>query len=131
MNLFTFFITLFGLLGSFVVQAAPLNERDIFDPPILDPHAGTVWTSGQQATATWDTSNPPKQITDRFSSLLILRKGGIEHPDEVLAKDFDILDGNVSFIVPEVTTGNDWSVVLFGDSGNWSEDFTINNPNDQ
>ena len=82
MNLLTFFITLFGLLGSFVVQAAPLNERDIFDPPILDPHAGTVWTSGQQATATWDTSNPPKQITDRFSSLLILRKGGIEHPGE-------------------------------------------------
>jgi len=81
MNLFTFFLTLFGLLGSFVVQAAPLNKRDVYVPRILDPHAGTVWISDQQATVTWDTSNPPQQITNR-KGLIILRKGETELPGE-------------------------------------------------
>jgi len=81
MNLFTFFITLFGLLSSFVVQAAPLNKRDVYVPSILNPHAGTVWVSGQQATVTWDTSNPPKQITNG-NGLIILRKGRYELPGE-------------------------------------------------
>ena len=71
----TFFAT---LLGSLVVQAAPLNGRDIFDPPILDPHAGTVWTIGQQVTVVWDTSNPPDPITGERNSLITMRKGGIE-----------------------------------------------------
>jgi len=75
----TFFVT---LLSSLVVQAVPLNERDIFDPPILDPHTGTVWTIGQQETVVWDTSNPPKLIAGRFDSLITLRKGGIESPRE-------------------------------------------------
>jgi len=81
MNLFTFFITLFCFLGSFVVQAAPLSKRDVYVPQILSPHAGTVWTSGQQATVTWDTSNPPKQITNR-EGLIILRKAESELPGE-------------------------------------------------
>jgi len=129
MNLFAFFLTLFSLLGSFVVQAAPLNKRDVYVPRILDPHAGTVWTSGQQATVTWDTSNPPKQITNR-KGLIILRKGETELPGEcdqyniswktstnsryalvVLADGFDILDGKVSFIVPKVFADKDYSIV--------------------
>jgi len=120
-----FFVT---LLSSLVVEATPLNERDIFDPPILDPHTGTVWTIGQQVTVVWDTSNPPDPITDRFNSLMTLRKGGIESPSEcdqcsilehivstwalvVLASDFDILDGNKTITVPNVKPDDDYSIV--------------------
>jgi len=59
-----------------------------------------------------------------------------------LAKGFDILDGKLPVTVPKVVPGDDWSIVcewkcswrhlslisslaVFGDSGNWSEDFTI------
>ena len=151
----TFFVT---LLSSLVVQAAPLNERDIFDPPILDPHTGTVWTIGQPATVVWDVSNPPEPITDRFNSLITMRKGGIELNSEcdqcnilediimwalvTIASGFDILLGSIPVTVPNVTPADDWSIVcewkcswrhlslitsltVFGDSGNWSEDFTI------
>ena len=120
-----FFVT---LLSSLVIEAAPLNERDIFDPPILDPHTGTVWTIGQQATVVWDTSNPPKLIAGRFDSLITLRKGGIESPCEcdqcsilehiistwapvILASGFDILDGNRTITVPNVKPDDDYSIV--------------------
>ena len=121
----TFFV---ALLSSLVVQAAPLNERDIFDPPILDPHTGTVWIIGREATVVWDTSNPPDPITDRLNSLITLRKSGIESPCEcdqysilehiisawapvILASGFDILDGNRTITVPNVKPDDDYSIV--------------------
>ena len=84
--------------------AIPLEQRDIFSPPVLYPHAGTVWTHGQTHNITWyvpilfplphsresiggltsvvrsfacdrDTSNPPQNITDR-TGLILLWQGG-------------------------------------------------------
>jgi hypothetical protein len=59
----------------------------------------------------------------------------------VLADNFDILDGKVSFEVPLVITGDKYSItreypfffpyseltkfLVMGDSGNWSSNFTI------
>jgi hypothetical protein len=42
----------------------------------------------------------------------------------ILAKDFDPLAGSAQVTVPWVVNGT-YSIVLFGDSGNDSEDFTI------
>ncbi|KXN86197.1 hypothetical protein AN958_10385 [Leucoagaricus sp. SymC.cos] len=122
-NLFAFFLAFLTLLGSFVVQATPVEKRDVYVPPILTPTAGTVWTAGETQTVTWDTSNPPKQITNRIG-MIMLRKGDLITP-LVLAGNFDILQGKASFKVPTVISGNDYSVVLFGDSGNFSPQFTI------
>jgi len=42
-----------------------------------------------------------------------------------LALGFDILDGTVRIQVPEVKPGNDYTIVVFGDSGNHGKTFTI------
>lgn len=127
MNLFAFFLTIFTLLGSFVVEAAPVAEkRDVYVPPITYPTAGVVWNSGEEQTVTWDTSNPPKQITNKIGRVM-LRKGDLSTP-LVLAGNFDILKGHIKVKVPQVISGDDYSLVLFGDSGNFSPKFTINSP---
>lgn len=36
------------------VTAAPvLEQRDVWAPKILYPHAGTVWNSGERHNVTW------------------------------------------------------------------------------
>ena len=51
------FTTISSLLLAAVtaVVAAPLAEekRDVYDPKVLYPHAGTVWYSGQTHNVTW------------------------------------------------------------------------------
>ncbi|KAI0632211.1 hypothetical protein C8Q77DRAFT_1218678 [Trametes polyzona] len=129
LSIFSVLLALFA-----VVSALPLEVRDVFVPPVTYPHAGTVWKVGQHHNVTWDTKNAPSQITNKVGKV-VLAKGGIldvgeyirtdasrEHP---LAKGFDILDGRVEVKVPDVKPGNDYTIVLFGDSGNDSAEFTI------
>lgn len=54
----------------------------------------------------------------------MLRKDNIATP-LILAEGFDIRLGRFEITVPWVVQGDDYSLVLFGDSGNWSENFTI------
>lgn len=50
MNTLLFFVA--ALVA--VVSAAPaLMRRDVFVPPILYPHAGTVWKVGHKHNVTW------------------------------------------------------------------------------
>ncbi|KAH9855867.1 hypothetical protein C2E23DRAFT_901200 [Lenzites betulinus] len=121
-----FILAFFGVLFQ-IASAAPtvqLERRDVYSPPVLYPHTGTVWYKGQTHNVTWDVSSPPVNITDK-TGLITLRKSGIPTP-LILADGFDILLGRVEVKVPWVVEGDDYSVVLFGDSGNWSQDFTIN-----
>ncbi|GLB45477.1 hypothetical protein LshimejAT787_2300370 [Lyophyllum shimeji] len=120
----TFILTIITFLT--LVAAAPVNPRDVYVPPVLYPHQGTVWRRGSTHNVTWDTSNPPKQITNR-KGMIVLAKGdrliGLDHP---LAQGFDVLNGRQEVTIPADTEpGNDYSVVLFGDSGNNSQRFTI------
>ncbi|KAF8636228.1 hypothetical protein AX17_003714 [Amanita inopinata Kibby_2008] len=50
-----------------------------------------------------------------------------EHLDysRPLAEGFDISQGQVDIVVPQVDPRNDYIIVLFGDSGNRSSRFTI------
>ncbi|GJE98814.1 hypothetical protein PsYK624_150510 [Phanerochaete sordida] len=116
--------TLAALAQTGLTSATPVESRDVYSPPVLYPHTGTVWYSGQRHNVTWDNSNPPKSISNR--AFILLRWGNLGTP-VVLAHDFDLRAGRVEVTVPDVITGN-FSVVLFGDSGNWSEDFVINGP---
>ncbi|KIK59386.1 hypothetical protein GYMLUDRAFT_262131 [Collybiopsis luxurians FD-317 M1] len=96
----------------------------VFTPPVTDPTNTTVWTSGQVETVTWDVSNPPANITNRIGRIQF-RFDDITTP-LVLADNFDILLGTIQVTAPLVITGSDYSLVLFGDSGNFSPEFTIN-----
>ncbi|KAF8909541.1 hypothetical protein CPB85DRAFT_1518852 [Mucidula mucida] len=122
------FTSLFvAALASFAM-AMPLNlnvaSRDVYTPPVTDPTTGTVWTVNDTVTVTWDTSDPPELITNRFGSSIRLRKGDISLP-VVLADQFDILLGEIEVTVPWVVAGDDYAIVLFGDSGNFSPTFSI------
>ncbi|KAK0481205.1 hypothetical protein EDD18DRAFT_1085393 [Armillaria luteobubalina] len=105
-------------------SASAAVRRDIFDPPILSPSTGTTWTVNTTQTVSWDTSNPPNSITDRNHSSIRLIKGGRQLP-VVLADEFDILLGKIDVVVPWVIEGDDYAIVLFGDSGNRGEEFSI------
>ncbi|PPQ64359.1 hypothetical protein CVT24_008428 [Panaeolus cyanescens] len=122
-----FFTAVSTLLAAFAVSAAlpaaDLEVRDVFVPPITSPTAGAIWTLGQTQTVTWDTSNAPVNITNK-NGVIRLRRGGLTSP-LILAKGFNILDGSVEVTVPLVVESTDYSIVLFGDSGNFSPQFTI------
>ncbi|KAI0641153.1 hypothetical protein C8Q79DRAFT_992077 [Trametes meyenii] len=123
-----FLIVLVALFGVFFQLAAALpvielEKRDVYAPPVLYPHAGTVWYKGQRHNVTWDVSDPPVNITNKVGTIF-LRKSNQITP-LILEKGFDILLGRIEVTVPWVIEGNDYSVVLFGDSGNWGQDFTI------
>ncbi|KAJ6517514.1 hypothetical protein C8R47DRAFT_1087494 [Mycena vitilis] len=120
---FTLFATLLSAAALTVVQAKPLMSRNIFDPPVLTPTAGEVWTVGSQQNVTWDISDPPANITNTVGTI-ILRKAGVTTP-LILGNGFDILDGAFEVTVPDVLEGTDYSIILLGDSGNVSPAFTI------
>jgi hypothetical protein len=45
-----------------------------------------------------------------------MRYNSRDNPDHPLAANFSILDGRHVIKVPKVTPGNDYAIVLFGDS---------------
>ncbi|KAJ7085006.1 hypothetical protein C8R43DRAFT_1051636 [Mycena crocata] len=111
------------LAGTAQAMPLTLETRDVFVPPVTYPHAGTVWSVGQRHNVTWDASNPPKQITNGIGRIM-LRKGDLTTP-VILQENFSILLGRIEVTVPWVLEGNDYKIVLFGDSGNFSPNFTI------
>jgi len=126
--IFLVFGTFLGFLVQFgfavpLVNSGSLEKRDVFTPPVLYPHSGTVWQTGQRHNVTWDISHAPVNITNRLGAI-VFRFDEIETP-LILADGFDILLGRIEVTVPWVVTGSNYSLVLFGDSGNFSPTFTI------
>ncbi|KAH9479168.1 hypothetical protein JR316_0007754 [Psilocybe cubensis] len=108
--------------GVSALPANTLEQRDVFVPPIVEPHAGAVWTSGQRRLVTWDISDRPVNITNKIGRIM-LRRDDLTTP-LILAQNFDILQGKIQVTVPLVVEG-DYQLVLFGDSGNFSPTFKI------
>jgi len=108
-----------------------LVKRDVWSPTVLYPHEGIVWRVGDHHSVVWSTNDPPAQITNT-NGLVVLRssRGFIKGPGglgEPLASNFSLFDGRVEIEVPDVPGGDDYQVVLLGDSGNASPAFTIAN----
>ncbi|KAJ4483386.1 hypothetical protein J3R30DRAFT_3284270 [Lentinula aciculospora] len=118
-----FFVLCFALVALVYAHPISLLARDVFVPEIITPTTGETWVIGDTQSVTWNVSSPPAQITNPVGQIL-LRKGELTQ-NVTLAGDFSILAGNVSFIVPSVTPDDDYSIVLFGDSGNFSPEFSI------
>ncbi|GJJ13277.1 hypothetical protein Clacol_007528 [Clathrus columnatus] len=114
------------------VDAAVL-KRDVFDPPITYPTAGTVWQVGEIHNVTWNTAILPANFTG--TGMIVLgflndtANDGNEHLDlaNPLATGFPLSSGRVNVKVPSVPAMDSYILVLFGDSGNASPQFTISN----
>ncbi|EIN12913.1 hypothetical protein PUNSTDRAFT_82382 [Punctularia strigosozonata HHB-11173 SS5] len=127
----SFAAVLFAAAG--LVAATPIvhpTEDIVFTPTITDPTAVTTWAVGSNQTVTWDTSKIPAEAQNSTGVLLLgyqQSDDDSEHLDiaHPLAAQFPISAGSVAVTVPNVTTRNDYIVVLIGDSGNKSPKFTI------
>ncbi|KAF9258479.1 hypothetical protein L218DRAFT_1064795 [Marasmius fiardii PR-910] len=115
--------TFSALAFSFVSNAIPIIQRDVYVPRITSPDASTIWTAGSKVNVTWDSSDAPGQIGNRAS--VELRKTSPFMNLGKLAQDFDLRAGFVEITVPNVQPASDYSITLFGDSGNQGERFTI------
>ncbi|TEB33219.1 hypothetical protein FA13DRAFT_195214 [Coprinellus micaceus] len=112
------------------IDVAFLERRDVVVPKIISPTASSVWPVGSTQTVTWDTSDfpPYNQITNKLGRVILGRDTGdslnldIDHP---LAQGFNITNGKVDIVVPNVPPRNDYLIVLMGDSGNTSPSFAI------
>ncbi|EGN98060.1 hypothetical protein SERLA73DRAFT_182933 [Serpula lacrymans var. lacrymans S7.3] len=130
-NIFTIFSIFLMIYASLdLARAVPLAKRDVVDPPITSPIAGTVWNVGETQTVTWNTSDIPSNPTTTTGMLIL---GYLANNSEnlnlssPLASGFKYTDGQVQITVPDVPTRSNYIIVLFGDSGNASPQFTINN----
>jgi len=122
-----FFFLLASVCALFsLVVALPFSPvvRDVWVPTILCPDASSVWVVGCNYTVTWDTSSEPSQVTNPLGQVYLRINGATQSTP--LADGFPLSDGQVEVTVPADTVPSDeWILVLFGDSGNWSPDFTI------
>ncbi|KAL0069877.1 hypothetical protein AAF712_003147 [Marasmius tenuissimus] len=126
------FLTLTTLfLYASIAIASPLVPRIVFNPKIISPDANTVWEVGTTQTVKWDPTGLP---LDTLTGQVVLGHLEGSDPNEhlqlnpPLAKGFLIKDGEVTITIPDVPSRKDYIVVVFGDSGNASPKFTINNP---
>ncbi|KAK2465759.1 hypothetical protein APHAL10511_002303 [Amanita phalloides] len=118
------------LLVAAPVFSHPLTKRDVVDPPVLAPNASTVWYVGTTQTVVWNTTGLPpyNRITNQVGKVILGHLGGgglnlmLKNP---LAQGFNITQGSVNIIVPNVPPRTDYLIVLMGDSGNTSPTFTI------
>ncbi|KAH7913684.1 hypothetical protein BJ138DRAFT_1145500 [Hygrophoropsis aurantiaca] len=120
---------LFALLAFFtffsIVSASPIqvSQRDVWTPDVTAPTTGAIWIIGETYTVTWDTSSPPAQVTNP-NGKIYLRQGNTTQSSPIV--QVPLSAGQADVTVPEdATPGDDWRIVLFGDSGNWSNQFTI------
>jgi len=110
-----------------------LEARDVFVPPILYPHAGTVWKMGERHNVTWSLEYEPVNITNSIGFIVLAKDGlmssvGTGSLDDPVASNFSIRLGRVEITVPYVPPADDYQLVLFGDSGNFGPKFTIELP---
>ncbi|KAF7430493.1 hypothetical protein PC9H_006201 [Pleurotus ostreatus] len=108
-----------------------LERRIVWNPEITQPNRRTLWNRNTTATISWNASAIPKGAYEQKGKVVLgwlnPNLGGgehlnIEHP---LAHGFNLRDGRVQITVPQVAPRDDYIVVLFGDSGNASPNFSI------
>ncbi|KAJ3776767.1 hypothetical protein EV361DRAFT_116499 [Lentinula raphanica] len=128
---FTLLASALAAFAASAVSASPVSNAarmilDVWAPTIISPNASTVWTEGQQYNVTWDTSNAPVNISNGAS--VRLGEDG-QLTETTLASGFDLRQGWVTITCPsDVIPGNNYSIILFGDSGDQSEQFSIISP---
>jgi len=130
MMIFTTLVsTLFAFAATAVASPITPQELDVFSPTITSPTAAVVWQAGTTHNVTWATSNIP---ADKQNSTGLILLGHIANNSEnlnithPLASGFLLNKGFVPVTIPvDTVPRDDYVVVLFGDSGNTSPEFSI------
>ncbi|KAH8110484.1 hypothetical protein DFH11DRAFT_1880544 [Phellopilus nigrolimitatus] len=126
-GLFAVLLSLFSLARALPLALQP---RDVWAPRVTYPVFGTVWSVGERYNVTWDLTSEPKQITNPTGQIWLRKDGltlsqGPGSTQDPLASGFNLTDGHVEITVPDIAPDSDYELVLFGDSGNFSPNFTI------
>ncbi|KAJ7147135.1 hypothetical protein C8R43DRAFT_953327 [Mycena crocata] len=122
---FTLFLLILFAIFSLVASVPTPLQRDVFSPPVLYPRNGTVWRVGERHNVTWDLTNAPAHITNNIGMVILCKDHMLLDLDRPLAKGFDIRIAHHEIVVPNVKPGSDYRILVFGDSGNTGEMFTI------
>lgn len=103
----------------------------VYDPRITYPDSSAVWTAGRTELVKWDTTGVPTGYNGSIHLGYLAMQS--EHIMPMpLANDLDLSIGRAMVSIPSnLTTRNDYIIILFGDSGNISPDFTIQGVNPQ
>ncbi|KAI3619446.1 hypothetical protein WG66_012812 [Moniliophthora roreri] len=111
---------LFAAALAVCAAASPHERRGVWNPPITSPDAKTVWCVGKKVKVTWHEHQGHAQRKQRHSSHYSSQTKTLKDFDS-----FKLEKGTVDITVPDVKDGKDYTITLFGDSGNKSPNFTI------
>ncbi|EJC97887.1 uncharacterized protein FOMMEDRAFT_97900 [Fomitiporia mediterranea MF3/22] len=123
------------LASASLVSSAPAQKTSqpviniVYNPVITYPTAGVVWAVGETREITWNADDIPQEVKDTTGTIVLgFNENDSENLDlaHPLATGFKLTDEKVNVTVPDVADRSDYIVVLFGDSGNASPEFTIN-----
>ncbi|KII86646.1 hypothetical protein PLICRDRAFT_30891 [Plicaturopsis crispa FD-325 SS-3] len=109
-------------------KAALGQNFDVVTPHITFPTAGASLPVGSKQNITWDTSSIPASSANVSGVLLLGQRANdsenldINHP---LASQFPLSQGSVEVTIPQRDNADNYIIVLIGDSGNASPEFTI------
>jgi len=106
------------------------GEDIVVTPLITSPSTASNWLVGSTQHVQWDTSNIPNEGRNQTGTLLLGYNDGktdsenldVYHP---LAQGFKLTSGSHPITVPKVPYRTTYFIVLIGDSGNKSPQFTI------
>ncbi|KAI9033620.1 hypothetical protein CLU79DRAFT_806938 [Phycomyces nitens] len=102
----------------------------VLNPHITVPNANTVWEAGESYDVTWNSiidGTPIDPSLNGTIKLGYLEGDDInEHLFWTLASGFPLSTGSQSVVLPDsLVTRSSYIIVLMGDSGNASPQFTI------
>ncbi|KAI9271422.1 hypothetical protein BY458DRAFT_509419 [Sporodiniella umbellata] len=125
-------ISSFILFFFFLISIA---HAIVINPAITAPTSGTKWRAGQTFVVKWKTTyfDGQKQVPIPDTQTGVIKLGYFEKNDRYnehllwdLASGFKLNSGSQSVTLPnDLETKRSYIVVLMGDSGNASKQFTI------
>ncbi|KAJ8092646.1 hypothetical protein PM082_006974 [Marasmius tenuissimus] len=116
-----------SLVASTLAALATTVSAVRWNPNITSPDASTVWRIGDLVNVTWDLSDMPQNLSSPTGSIQLNNEKGPMMNIGFLSDGFDIRAGFAEFNVPwyDVPAGKNYTITLFGDSGNRSPRFEI------
>ncbi|KAI0330314.1 hypothetical protein GY45DRAFT_1323868 [Cubamyces sp. BRFM 1775] len=125
--------TVFYAIVSFAALALAQIQSHDPNPPVLEPHSGTEWTVGATETVSWDTTGiivtdpAGRPLTGKVVLGYVTADSQFLWQTQPLTQDFLLSEKQTQVVVPNVPSGK-YFIALEGDTGNWSQQFTIKNP---
>ncbi|KAG2362303.1 hypothetical protein BDR07DRAFT_1407516 [Suillus spraguei] len=108
------FMLLTLLSCALCAPVSAVMQRDIWVPQITSPTSASKWTVGGTFLVTWDTSSKPARVSNPIGEIYLRQEDRMG--TNPIASGFELSSGQT-----KVT----YMIVLFGDSGNFSEEFPI------